>query len=193
MKKRNFSPDRIVVLAVLIFLIFVDQVDAQLVDQSRGVDQSVDYESLKEIGPWDDRNYQLTATDLSFLAANERELKDPIPVFYRIMVRKTNTNMMSTGPAQYPRSALQHFNIEYTGYQVDGEHYRKLEFVDNKFEVITTDAVRTNQNQGNNRLAPTEVRVTSPEGAAESAIKIHPLNPDIVVAGSNGPGGGQKI
>ncbi len=38
-----------------------------------------------------------------------------------------------------------------------------------------------------------DVRVTSPTGAAESAIAINPANPDHVIAGSNGPGYGQKM
>ena len=46
---------------------------AQDIDSSRGADSTVDYESLPEIGPWDDRNYQLTAKDLEILAPNESE------------------------------------------------------------------------------------------------------------------------
>ena len=38
-----------------------------------------------------------------------------------------------------------------------------------------------------------EARVTNPNGAAESAIAINPVDPDMVIAGSNGPGGGQKM
>ena len=38
-----------------------------------------------------------------------------------------------------------------------------------------------------------EVRITSPNGAAESAIKINPVNTDLVIAGSNGPGSGQVM
>ena len=38
-----------------------------------------------------------------------------------------------------------------------------------------------------------ETRVTSPNGAAESAIKINPIDTDVVIAGTNGPGSGQKM
>ena len=38
-----------------------------------------------------------------------------------------------------------------------------------------------------------DVRVTSPNGAAESAIAINPANTDILIAGSNGPNGGQRM
>ncbi|MCP5029907.1 MAG: exo-alpha-sialidase, partial [Actinomycetia bacterium] len=38
-----------------------------------------------------------------------------------------------------------------------------------------------------------EVRVTNPNGAAESAIKINHTNVDQVIAGTNGPGSGQKM
>ncbi len=37
------------------------------------------------------------------------------------------------------------------------------------------------------------MRVTTPNGAAESAIAISPADPDKVVAGTNGPGSGQKM
>jgi hypothetical protein len=39
----------------------------------------------------------------------------------------------------------------------------------------------------------TDVRVTSPTGAAESAVAINPINTDTVIAGTNGPGSGQKM
>ena len=38
-----------------------------------------------------------------------------------------------------------------------------------------------------------EARVTNPQGAAESAISISPADPDIVIAGTNGPGAGQRM
>ncbi|MEM8931662.1 MAG: hypothetical protein AAGE94_10820, partial [Acidobacteriota bacterium] len=42
-------------------------VDPQI-QQARGVDATLDYASLYRFGPWDDRNYQLTAEDLELLA-----------------------------------------------------------------------------------------------------------------------------
>ena len=61
------------------------------------------------------------------------------------------------------------------------------------FEVLLEDGIEEDKLEEHLRALEGEVRVTSPVGAAESAIKIHPTNTDIVVAGSNGPGGGQKM
>ena len=85
------------------------------IDQALGVDQRVDYVSLVKFGPWDDRNYRLTLNDLSYLSETEEQIKDPIPAFFRIELRKEMPNMPKTGPAQYPRSAVQLFQIRYGG------------------------------------------------------------------------------
>lgn len=180
-------------LIIVLLLSATNMMFSQAVDQARGTDQSVNYESLKDIGPWDDRNYDLTASDLALLAPNELELVDPIPAFYRVELRKRFPELLRTGPAQYPRSALQKFNLEYLGYLVDGEYYRQLDRANNRYEVLTKEPLRTIQSKKTNRKMAVETRVTNPNGAAESAIKIHPLDPNIVIAGSNGPGGGQKM
>tara|TARA_B100001750_G_C15269358_1_gene476741 strand:+ start:40 stop:435 length:396 start_codon:yes stop_codon:yes gene_type:complete len=85
------------------------------IDQNLGVDQSVDYTALVNFGPWDDRNYKLTTDDLSYLSANEAELRDPIPAFFRVELRKEMPDLPKTGPAQYPRSAVQLFQIRHGG------------------------------------------------------------------------------
>lgn len=85
------------------------------ISQSLGIDQRVDYRSLTKYGPWDDRNYELTAEDLQYLAPNEEELRDPIPAFFRVELRKEMPHLRRSGPAQYPRSALQLFEIRYGG------------------------------------------------------------------------------
>ncbi len=85
------------------------------IDQGLGVDQRVNYVSLVRFGPWDDRNYRLTLDDLVYLSETEEQIKDPIPAFFRIELRKEIPNMPKTGPAQYPRSAVQLFEIRYGG------------------------------------------------------------------------------
>jgi hypothetical protein len=57
------------------------------IQPSRGVDPKVDYAALTAFGPWDDRNYALTKADLLLLPANEAEIREPIPAFYRVEVR----------------------------------------------------------------------------------------------------------
>lgn len=113
----------------------------QEVTQSRGADQQVDYASLKSYGPWDDRNYELTAADLELLAPNERELMDPIPAFFRVLLRKEMPTLPREGPAQYPRSALQIFLQQYGGYLVDGKLYPRVEFVGGRYVVIEKNGV----------------------------------------------------
>ncbi len=164
---------------------------AQTVVPSRGADPRVDYPSMALLGPWDDRNYKLTADDLKVLAENESELKDPIPVFYRIELRRTVPGMPRTGVGQYARSALQVFILKYGGYQVDGKLYREAVWRNGRFEVVLEDGIT--QEELEHRALTGDVRVTSPTGGAESAIKIHPTDVNKVVAGSNGPGSGQRM
>ena len=109
----------------------------QTIDLSRGVDSTVDYEALAEIGPWDDRNYQLTAEDLEILASNEADLKDPIPVFYRVLLRRANPALQTSGPAQYPRSALPGFLQLCGGYLINGIYFRSVTIKDGRFHVVT--------------------------------------------------------
>jgi hypothetical protein len=162
---------------------------AQRIVQSRGVDPRVDYAAFTRLGPWDDRNYLVTKEELALLAPNEHELKDPIPVFFRIELRKLDPGMLRTGPAQYPRSALQIFKMKYGGYLVDKHLYKEAVYRGGRFEVVQREGIT--QEEFETKALTTDVRVTSPTGAAESAVKIHPTNVNKVVAGSNGPGPGQ--
>ena len=91
------------------------------IDQSRGVDQRVDYQSLTKFGPWDDRNYALTAEDLEFLSPDEADLHDPIPAFFRVELRKEMPDLRRSGPAQYPRSAVPLFQLRYGGLKREAE------------------------------------------------------------------------
>ncbi len=165
---------------------------SQVVVQSRGVDSRVDYASLVEYGPWDDRNYSLSEDDLALLGANELDLSVQIPLFYRVQLRKENPGMLRSGPVQYPRSALPRFFIEYGGFLIDGNLYRDVRRVDGQLTVdLSKAAAMTKEQFTASKALEGDVRVTSPTGAAESAIAINPANPDRVIAGSNGPGYGQ--
>ena len=92
----------------------------------------------------------------------------------------------------YPRSALQIFKQMFGGYLVEGQLYRRATRKDGRFEILQKDGVSKEDFEAGKALMG-EVRVTSPVGAAESAIKMSPVDPNIVIAGSNGPGGGQKM
>jgi len=173
---------------------YVDAGRTVPVRPGRGADPSVDYASLTRYGPWDDRNYALTAADLTVLADNEHELADPIPAFFRVAMRKALPWLPRTGPVQYPRSALQVFRQRFGGYLIEGSYYRKLDFgKDGSYAVILEGGVPSAEPDGSNGFVSGEVRVTSPNAAAESAIAVSPADSSKVVAGSNGPGGGQKM
>lgn len=182
---------RVLIFLMLVKLFLPLPINGQEVIQSRGVDPQVRYQDLTRFGPWDDRNYQLTRADLDLLAPNEEELMDPIPVFFRVLLRKNNPRLLREGTAQYPRSALQIFQQEYGGYLVNNRMYSRVQLEDGRYKVLEQEAeVRA---VGPSRFLEGEVRVTSPEGAAESAIKISPVDPDIIIAGSNGPGPEQRM
>ena len=165
----------------------------QRIDASRGVDSAVDYRALARIGPWDDRNYQLTSADIELLSADELSARDPIPAFFRIELRRSNPGMLTQGPAQYPRSALQRFERKYYGYLINGRIYRELEVAeDGSFEVVLEGG--KSESQWVKALMATENRVSGPaHGGAETAIAINPSNTSRVIAGSNGPYQGQTM
>ncbi len=161
------------------------------IEAAKGVDSRVDYASLTLIGPWDDRNYKLTAKDLSLLAPNESEQRDPVPAFFRVEMRRANPKLNRTGEGQYPRSALQIFYLLHGGYLIDGRLYQRASVRDGAFVVLPERSIALEEFE--TRALAGDVRVTSPNGAAESTIKIHPLDGNKVIAGSNGPGSGQLM
>lgn len=160
----------------------------------RGVDPAVDYAALARFGPWDDRNYQLTRDDLALLPTDEAERRDPIPAFYRVLVRRAAAREGLGVGEIYPRSALNRFRLLYGGYLVGGKLYRRATAEGDRWRIEQVDGVdfATWQARGPEAIEG-EIRVTSPNGAAESAIKVHPSNLNRVVAGTNGPGSGQLM
>ena len=163
------------------------------VDSRRGADRRVDYASLLRYGPWDDRNYTLTLEDLALLAPNESEQRDPIPAFFRVEMRRAWPELRRSGPAEYPRHALPIFRQIYGGYLVDGKLYRELRRVGAHLAVVLDDGIEAGDAPEQIESLSGEARVSSPTGGSESAIKIHPTNPDRVIAGTNGPISGQTM
>lgn len=165
------------------------------VDASKGADPRVDYAALQALGPWDDRNYALTTTDLALLSKDEADTIIAIPVFYRVEMRKANKELPQFGPVQYPRSALNGYLAKYGGYRIDGRTYTAVRAdAAGTFRVHESTA-REEASRGNifQNFLGGEKRITTPAGAAESAVAINPVNTNIVIAGTNGPGGGQKM
>jgi hypothetical protein len=186
---------RQLVIATITLLLGAGAATAQTIVQSQGVDARVDYASLLDYGPWDDRNYRLNQDDLALLGENERELTVRAPLFYRVELRKRFGDLPTTGPVQYPRSTLPRFLTEYGGFLIDGMLYRRARLVGDRYAVDTSEPWMSEQefeDLGGKSLTG-DVRVTNPVGAAESAVAINPVNPDLVVSGSNGPTSGQQM
>lgn len=171
------------------------EVRAQIV-QSRGADPSVDYATLTRFGPWDDRNYTLTSADLAVLAPDEDQLTDPIPAFFRVYLRRGNPKMRREGEAQYPLSALNTFNQMHGGYQVEGKLYKGIRRIGAN-DFVYREERETEAWAGWPKFVSGEVKISTPAGAAESAIAINPVdttaNAERVIAGTNGPGSGQRM
>jgi len=180
-------------LSIVVLVLFSFSVSAQQVDQSLGVDARVDYASLKNIGPWDDRNYQLTMEDLELLADNEEELISPVPAFYRVLFRQQYPATSRSGPVQYPRSTYNYFLMRYGGYLIDGQVHNEIywDAARTEYRVATSSDSPTPGDNVRNAVRALNGEVLVFPGA-ESAISISPIDDDIVVAGLNG-GGGQEM
>ncbi len=168
--------------------------DAQNIRQANGADARVNYADLARLGPWDDRNYRLKQQDLQLLAPDEHLLSEAIPAFYRVQLRRQYSALLREGKAQYPRSALPRFFVQHGGYQIEGKVYRRAQREANgRWYVLREHPVAMVDEDGQLRSLEGDVRITDPQGAAESSIEASPVDPQILVAGSNGPGSGQQM
>ncbi|MFK7887756.1 MAG: proprotein convertase P-domain-containing protein [Gammaproteobacteria bacterium] len=141
--------------------------------QSRGADQTVDYTSLTKFGKWDDRNYALTKEDLSYLSADEAQLTNQIPAFFRVELRKAWPHLQTSGPVQYPRAAWQMFRMKYGGFERDGQTWGPT-WGEDKLAAFRAD---------------NELQLNQVLGANELTVEINHANPNRVIAGSNNNGG----
>ncbi|MFN9729677.1 MAG: choice-of-anchor J domain-containing protein [Pseudomonadota bacterium] len=170
-----------------------------VIDQSRGVDQRVDYAALTDHGPWDDRNYQLRKEDLAVLPKDDRYLPT-VPAFFKVIKRR---EMIAQGFPLidiYPREIDKEFQYRHGGLLQNGElkltergrhHYIGPENPNPASPgLLATDPIARNP-----APAPWAAPVLS-EGPFdgtlsnnETTIEFHPTNPNIAIAGSNGSGG----
>jgi len=166
-------------LAAAVFTAFIAQAkitDPIQIDNALGVDNSLDYSLLTEMGPWDDRNYQLTAKDLSILPFDDQNLSN-VPVFFKVQYRKDHPE---TGK-YYPRSLFQNFLGNYGGLLVDGI-WHKEGLGNGSFPDDTYGATTSAQQ---NKAASNEVALESGVLGDESAIECNPTNKNNCVAGTN--------
>lgn len=168
----------ILTIVYLIVFMISGSIHAQTIDQTRGLDQSLDYRGLTQFGPWDDRNYKITRQDLDLLSSDEHLLTDPIPAFFRIELRKEFPHLRRSGPAQYPRAAVPLFYKRYGGLIWDNKLVGKT----GKEEKDQGEIVERN-------IVDNEIKLNDVLGANEVTIEINPADPMQVIAGSNNNGG----
>ena len=165
------------IFCLTLVLLVAPSIWAQETDlNAKGVDTSVDYQQLYMQSkaakiPWDDRNLKLTAQDLALLPAADFEDSQRIPLFYRVIMRQRVPELRREGKGQYPRSAPERFKLEFGGLMVNGK------WVDGESK------------RGSDVELGDEVNVSGAVEGAETAIAINPVNPNLAVAGANGPGG----
>ncbi len=164
---------------LFLFMILLVAVSQAEIIQSKGVDQSVDYKALEKLGPWDDRNYQLTKADLDVLPKNDQYLSN-VPLFYKVEFRKNNPQYGK----YYPRSLLQLFQINYGGLLVDGVW--KKEGLGVGYHPEETYGISTPLSV---KAASSETPLETGVSGNEVTIECNPTNKNNCVAGSNGSGG----
>lgn len=152
------------------------------IKQELGVDQNVDYAALVELGPWDDRNYQLTQSDLNVLPENDHYLRN-VPIFYKVWARKQVPGIGKF----YPRELYQTFLINYGGLIVDGIWYK--EGLGKYYHPIDLKGKPDPVNKGGVVNPDLETLLTA---GAESTIEYNPDDNMVAVAGVNA-GGGQSM
>jgi len=168
----------ILTIAGFVVLAISSSTFAQTIDQSKGLDQNVDYRALTQFGPWDDRNYKLTRQDIDLLSSEEHLLTDPIPAFFRVELRKEFPKLRRTGPAQYPRAAVPLFYKRYGGLIRDNKPAGKAGKEDGSQGDVVERIIVNN-----------EIKLNDLLGANEVTVEINPANPMQVVAGANNNGG----
>ncbi len=159
-------------------------------DNARGVDASVDYAALLAFGPWDDRNYQLTAADIAVLPAKDYYVHG-VPAFFKVMKRREMAAQGFPLDRYYPREVDKEFQYRFGGLLQNGVLQRKglgkYSHPDPKNPpkplLLATDPLP--------KAAPVlgELPFDGTLSDNETTIEYHPTNPNIVIAGSNGSGG----
>lgn len=159
-------------------------------NQQLGADPSVEYRSLIKYGPWDDRNYQLRAQDLQLLPEDDRFVPG-VPAFFKVQKRAEMIEQGFPLGDIYPREVDKEFEIRYGGLLQNGVHYVTERGRENGHDPKRQPSLKLLATDPIVKAAP--VLGQGPfDGTLsnnETTIEYHPVNPNIVVAGSNGSGG----
>lgn len=159
-----------------------------VVEQARGADPTVDYASLVRFGPWDDRNYELTAADVALLPADDRPVRG-VPAFFKVLKRKEFAAEGHPLEKYYPRETDKEFLVRYGGLMRNGKLERRGLGIYAQPDphnpppglIYATDPLP--------HAVPVEGEGPMAIGNNETGIEFNPVDPNIVIAGSNGPGG----
>jgi hypothetical protein len=177
-KKKRYSMK----FKISMFLLIAVSLSATAeIRQELGVDQSVDYASLTQYGPWDDRNYNLTAADIALLPEDDQYLAN-VPAFFKVEKRKELPNLGK----YYPRATLQHFQILHGGLLVDGYWYKE-ELGKGKYQPRLKPGQKLAGIELKGTIVDPDVEVPFEVGVAgnEVSVECNPTNKNICVAGSN--------
>ena len=183
------SNSKIFFVAILGIAMLISAPAWSQIENSNGVDPNVDYQSLTEYGPWDDRNYQITKDDLAVLPSpeNEQYLKN-IPAFFKIEYRKEHPNIGYF----YPRALLQMFQIRHGGLLQNGV-WRK-DGLGKGYHYGSEKPGKPIENPADYQMKGaagigTEVALEYLVNGNESTIEFNPADNMQGIAGSNGSGG----
>ncbi len=150
------------------------------IKQQLGVDQRVDYAALAELGPWDDRNYQLTLEELAILPENDHFVRN-VPAFFKVKARQANPHITEF----YPRELYHSFLINFGGLLVDGVWYK--EGIGKYYHPVTLDGKPDDPRKGA-QVNPDGEVVLRLDGN-EVTVEINPDNNMLAIAGANANGG----
>ena len=179
-----------IALFILSSFVLAAPADNVVIEQSLGVDQSVDYASLTELGPWDDRNYQLTQRDLAVLPPKDQYVAG-VPAFFKVFKRREMAEQGFPLDRYYPREVDKEFRYRFGGLMQNG--------------VLVPKGLGRYTHPDPNNPPPFQYLATDPiphavpiEGEGpfdgtlsdnETTIEFNPVNPNLLIAGSNGSGG----
>ena len=165
-----------------------------VVDQARGVDPQVDYAGLKALGPWDDRNYQLTHEDLTVIPENDRFVPG-VPAFFKVQKRKEMAAQGFPLYEHYPREFNKEFNYRFGGLLRNGVLLRKGLGRYTHPDPANPPPPLLYATDPLPKAAPIigEGPFDGTNSDNETAIEYHPANPNIMILGSNGVGGQRMV
>ncbi|MGQ0800748.1 MAG: proprotein convertase P-domain-containing protein [Pseudomarimonas sp.] len=177
-------------LALALPMRLASAADEPAIDPSRGVDASVDYVELTKLGPWDDRNYQLTAADLRVLPSEDRYVPG-VPAFFKIQKRREMEAQGFPLDRHYPRELDKEFVYRFGGLLINGQIQRKGLGVYTHPDPKNPPPKVLSAMAGQSKAVPVEGEgpFDGTQSDNETNIIYSPANPNNVIAGSNGQGG----